>query len=257
MKSNNSVTYIGHSTIFIEMDGVRLLTDPILRTRIGPLRRQVPLPPEDLRRVDAVLISHLHGDHLDLPSLKKLGYETHLIVPRGAGGYLTARGFRHITEIVRGEKVKMGGLNVVATRADHEGRRLPWTPVVEPLGFLFEGSYEIYFAGDTDLFSEMTSIGTKLDLALLPVWGWGPNLGTGHMDPLRAAQALVHLRPEVAIPVHWGTYGPAILDLLNPGFLSQPPREFAREAALVAPDVSVHILQPGESYNLTFDERPA
>ena len=110
---------------------------------------------------------------------------------------------------------------MLATRADHEGRRIPWIPTTDPLGFLIEGSHEIYFAGDTDLFPEMSSIGKQLDLALLPVWGWGPNLGVGHMNPPRAAQALLHLRPRAAIPIHWGTYAPIGLDLLRPNFLSR------------------------------------
>jgi L-ascorbate metabolism protein UlaG (beta-lactamase superfamily) len=116
---------------------------------------------------------------------------------------------------------------------------------------LIDGSYEIYFAGDTDLFPEMADIGLELDLAFLPVWGWGPNLGKGHMDPFRAAQALEHLRPEVAIPIHWGTYSPVGLELLRPKFLTRPPLDFAEHAARLSPRVAVHILQPGQSIFLS------
>lgn len=253
-----TVTFVGHATLLIEINGIRILTDPLLRRFIGHLRRQVPVPEPDGWQLDAVLISHLHGDHLDLQSLKLLGRDAPLIVPKGAGAYLKLKRFRNVQEIKQGEIIKIGDVDVTATRADHAGRQLPWTPVVEPLGFLLDtpdttradGRFQIYFAGDTDLFPEMTAIGGQLDLALLPVWGWGPTLGPGHMDPLRAAQSLTHLQPKKAIPIHWGTYCPVGVDWLRPKFLSRPPREFEHHASNLAPDVTVHILEPGQTLNM-------
>ncbi len=253
MNSTSSVTYLGHSTILIEMDGKRLITDPLLRRYVGPLRRQSPPPDLTGLDVDAVLISHLHGDHFDLPSLKKLGRDTLMIVPKGAGPFLRVRRFQNVVEIEQGENYDIGGIRISATMAIHSGRELPWTPLVEPLGFLIDGQHEIYFAGDTDLFSEMSDIGQQLDLALLPVWGWGPNLGKGHMDPLRAAQALLHLKPDNAVPIHWGSYSPIGLGLFRPRFLTNPPLEFAKHAAKIAPDVIVHLIQPGEDLLLKND----
>lgn len=246
-----TITYIGHSTILLEIDGLKLLTDPLLRKYVGPLRRQCPLPEPELTDVDAVLISHLHGDHFDMPSLKKFKQGVQMIVPKGAGSYLKLRKFDHVVEVEPGETVTIGDLKISATMAVHGGRNLPWTPIVEPLGFLLEGSWEIYFAGDTDLFAEMTDIGKQLDLALLPVWGWGPNLGEGHMDPKRAAEALTKLVPDKAVPIHWGTYCPIGLDLFKPRFLSQPPLEFASQAGSMAPHVTVQILNPGQSMKLS------
>ncbi len=253
MKSTSSVTYLGHSTILIEMDGKRLITDPLLRRYVGPLRRQYPLPDVARLDVDAVLISHLHGDHFDLPSLKKFGRETMMIVPKGAGPFLKVRRFQNVVEIEQGDSYNLGEIRISATMAIHGGKQLPWTPLVEPLGFLIDGQHEIYFAGDTDLFSEMSDIGQQLDLALLPVWGWGPNLGKGHMDPLRAAQALLQLKPDNAVPIHWGTYSPIGLGLFRPRFLTNPPLEFAYYAAKIAPDVIVHVIQPGEDLILNND----
>ncbi|UCG23466.1 MAG: MBL fold metallo-hydrolase [Chloroflexota bacterium] len=250
MTDDARITYVGHATLLIEMDGARLLTDPLLRQYIGPLRRRFALPNDVIEEVDAVLISHLHGDHLDLPSLKRVGRDVRMIVPKGAGPYLKVRRFRRVEEIERGESAMIGGLRIEATRADHGGRQLPWVPWVEPLGYLIDGSHEIYFAGDTDLFPEMAYIGQELDLAFLPVWGWGPNLGKGHLDPFRAARALEHLRPKVAIPIHWGTYSPVGLELLRPKFLTQPPLEFAEHAAELSPPMTVHVLQPGQSVSL-------
>lgn len=255
MKGKTTVTYLGHATILVEMNGVRLMTDPLLRANVGPLRRQYPLPDPRMLDIDIVLISHLHGDHLDLPSLKKLGQDTQLLVPRGAGRYLKSRNFNNVEEMEEGESFDIGRVRVSTTPAHHAGRNLPWTPVIEPLGYLVEGTHEIYFAGDTDIFPEMSAIGKKLDLAFLPVWGWGPNLGKGHMDPRRAAKALLHLQPSTAIPIHWGTYSPIGFGFFRPWFLSRPPLEFVKQAALIAPNVMVQVLQPGQSFNLTFSQK--
>ena len=100
------VTFVGHATVLIEMEGVRLLTDPLLRSFIGPLRRQEPLPGDDIQQIDAVLISHLHGDHFDVASLKKLGRDTPLIVPEGAGQYLREKHFTDVIELAQGESIK-------------------------------------------------------------------------------------------------------------------------------------------------------
>ncbi len=91
----------------------------------------------------------------------------------------------------------------------------------------------------------MAELGTSLDTALLPVWGWGPSLGPGHLDPERAAEALRLLRPRLAVPIHWGTFHPIGMGNGRSTFLHEPPLHFARHAALVAPDVRVEIVQPG------------
>lgn len=248
--SVTNVTYVGHATVLIELDGVRLLTDPILRRRVGFLRRRFPLSQNSLGQIDAVLISHLHGDHLDLPSLRRVGRGVRLIVPKGAGAYLQARRFSDVEEIEQGGSTRVASLRIQATGANHDGRRLPWLPRTETLGYLIDGSHEIYFAGDTDLFPEMSDIGLQLDLALLPVWGWGPYLGSGHLTPYRAALALGQLRPKVAIPIHWGTYSPFGLELLRPKYLRRPPYDFANHAADLSPGVKVQVLKPGQSFSL-------
>jgi L-ascorbate metabolism protein UlaG (beta-lactamase superfamily) len=92
------VTYVGHATVLVAMDGTRLLTDPLLRWRVGHLRRRTKVEP-DSRRVDAVLLSHAHYDHLDLPSLERLGRSTPLIVPRGIAALVRRWGFEHVKEI--------------------------------------------------------------------------------------------------------------------------------------------------------------
>jgi L-ascorbate metabolism protein UlaG (beta-lactamase superfamily) len=248
------ITYIGHATVLIETDGVRLLTDPLLRGQVGLLRRQGAEP--DLARcqsADAVLISHMHWDHLDLPSLRLLDRTTQLIVPRGAAQLLHRQGFRHVEEMRAGEKTVAGSLEITVTHAKHRGSRFPSGPVADCLGFIVRGRYEVYFAGDTDLFPEMATLSDDLDVALLPVWGWGPRLRGGHMNPHRAAQSLTLLRPRLAVPIHWGTFCPLGIGWLRPRFLTQPPHDFAYHAARLAPEVKVRVVPPGGFLRLEGD----
>src|SRR3954468_9607737 len=96
--------FVGHSAVVIELDGVRLLTDPVTRARVGPLRRVEPVPHRDrLRGIDAVLISHLHWDHLDVPSLRDLGRDVPIFVPAGAGPWMRAAGLTDVREMAVGE----------------------------------------------------------------------------------------------------------------------------------------------------------
>ncbi|MDQ3871147.1 MAG: MBL fold metallo-hydrolase [Chloroflexota bacterium] len=252
MRHPARLTYVGHSTVLLELDGARLLTDPVLRDRVGPLRRQAPtVPPAVYRDVDAVLISHLHWDHLDLPSLRLLRASTPLIVPRGAAGALRRRGFAAVEELAVGEWAAVKHVRVQATPANHGGMGNPIAPGAAALGFVVSGSHSIYFAGDTDLFEGMADLAETLDAALLPVWGWGPVLGPGHLDPARAATALRLLRPRVALPIHWGTLSPIGVARIGGRWLSEPPRAFARHAATVAPHVEVRVLTPGAFTVLT------
>lgn len=239
------IVWVGHATVLIELDGVRLLTDPMLGRWVGPLRRRGPLPaPELSRDLDAVLVSHLHRDHLDLRSLRRLGAGVLLIVPAGTRGFFAARGFDRVVELAPGESHALGPVRVTATEADHAiGRR---GVDAEPVGFLVESTRRLYFAGDTDVFDGMGEIGAGgLDLALLPVWGWGPTLGPGHLDPERAARAAALLSPRLAVPIHWGTLYPAGLARLRPRPLTVPPWAFAARTRALAPAVEVRIAPPG------------
>lgn len=246
------LAYVGHATVDLQLDGIRLLTDPVVRRRVVHLYRYaLPPDPRHLEPPDAILISHLHLDHCDIPSLRRIGRATRLIVPRGAGAVLRRHGFHTVEELTAGETTAVGPLTVTATPAAHSGFRLPSGPSPAPLGYLISGSLRLYFAGDTDLFPAMSSLAPGLDVALLPVWGWGRILGPGHLDPHRAAQALQLLRPRLAVPIHWGTYARIGLVGRMPTFLTEPPQRFAAEAARLAPDVPVRIVQPGEEIELS------
>lgn len=197
----------------------------------------------DLAAVEAVLISHVHYDHLDLPSLRRLPRETTVVAPLGAGRLLRRQGFTSIVELSAGEQAELGAIVVHAVHADHQSKRLGTK--TEPLGYVIAGRKRIYFPGDTDLFPGMTDL-APIDVALMPIWGWGPSLGPGHLDPQRAAEALALIRPEIAVPIHWGTYYPLSWRVgSKPVFFDAPATHFTREAAELAPDVDVRVLPVG------------
>ncbi len=252
--SVNRIVFLGHATVLIELDGARLLTDPLLRDRVAHLRRQVsPVDPAVYACLDAVLISHLHYDHLDLASLRLLGLDTPLLVPAGAGELLRRNGFTSVCELSVGETARVGALEVTAVVARHDGRRRPGPGGLraETLGYVVRGRRRtVYFAGDTELFDGMADLAPRLDLALLPVAGWGPTLGPGHMDPLDAARAARLLQPRLAIPIHWGTLLPVGLVRRHGSRLGDPPRIFAEHVASLAPGVEIRILEPGEAAGL-------
>ena len=244
------VEWLGHATIRIELGGIRILTDPAIRERIGPLDRKAPpVPRAAIEAIDVVLISHLHQDHLDLPSLRRLG-DPRLIVPAGSGDIFRSAGHHDVDEFSPGQRTTHGPLTIEIVRADHSGFRPPFGPTAPALGFVVgDGQRRVYFAGDTAIYPEMAAL-EDLDLALVPVWGWGPNLRGGHMDPRMAAEALTLLRPRLAVPVHWGTFWPKTLDRVKPDRLRLPGREFREAARGLAPDVAIRVLHPGEGLTI-------
>jgi L-ascorbate metabolism protein UlaG (beta-lactamase superfamily) len=237
-----SLTWVGHSTVLIEANGTRLLTDPLLRRRVAHLRRVAGSAAALDDELDAVLVSHVHYDHLDLPSLASLRAKR-FVVPRGAGRILRRRGLGPVVELAEHDELDLGGLTVRATHAAHAARRILGA-VVPSLGYLVSGSSRVYFPGDTELFDGMRRL-APLDVALLPVAGWGPRTGRGHLDPERAAEALRLLQPRVAIPIHWGTYLRVLMNR-DGELLREPAERFRRRAAELAPEVTVRILEPGE-----------
>ena len=226
---------------------MRLLTDPVLRRRVAHMRRIAAPAPKEVR-ADAILLSHAHHDHLDLPSLALAPAGAPAIAPPGVARLVRRRTGREVIELPPGDRVRLGAVEILATAAVHDERRLPWGPRLGAVGFLVEGSSRVYFAGDTDLFEGMRELSEGLDAALLPIWGWGPRVGSGHLDPRRAAQAAALLRPRVAVPIHWGTLaGPRVWWREDP---SLPVRLFERFLADYAPGVTARILSPGESLRL-------
>jgi len=243
------ITYLGHASVLIEIDGTKIVTDPLFRPRIlGALRRVAPeATAEQLTGVDLVLLSHAHHDHLDAHSLRMLDGMPEVALPSSARGVVDAVGYP-VRVMGEGDALGAGEVVVEAVHADHEGKRLPWHRDDTALGYVVRGpSGSVYFAGDTDVFDGMTAF-AGVDAALLPVSGWGPRLPAGHMGPDEATRAVGLIEPKVAIPIHWGTYE-RIAMRADPA-RGRRARQFVDQVSAVSPSVRAELLEPGSSLEL-------
>ena len=241
------ITWLGHATVLIELSGLRLLTDPVLVRRVAHLWRHAPVPP-DPRPLDAVLISHVHRDHLDRASLRRIaGEDTLAVVPHGAAAMLRGLPFGDVREVGAGDTVALATAAIRAVPAWHLARRNPGGRELESVGFQVDG---VWFAGDTGLDDRMADLRGSVEAALVPVWGWGPSLGPGHLDPEEAARAVALVQPDVAIPIHWGTYLPLGLRRRHGHLLTRPAAEFAAHVERLAPSTRVATLEVGGSLSL-------
>ncbi|MEA2607291.1 MAG: hypothetical protein QOI00_2048 [Chloroflexota bacterium] len=242
------VRYLGHATVLLDLPGLRILTDPFLRDRLGPLRRHGPLPqPGVIGPIGFVLVSHAHPDHFDRRSLRVVAGDPLVIVPRGLGASVRRIGLR-AREVVVGERVSIAPhWTISALPARHW--RWPGVPRAAAIGYLIEGpgGTGIYFAGDTAPFRAMREFADRVDLALLPVGSWGPHLTPGHLSPRSAAEVARDLGARVAVPIHWGTLYPPRLERFLGDRLTRPASRFEGWAARLAPGLDVRVLQPGEA----------
>jgi L-ascorbate metabolism protein UlaG (beta-lactamase superfamily) len=244
-----AVTYVGHATVLIELAGMRLLTDPLLGDGILHVRRRAPIPAVgDLQPLDAILVSHAHRDHLDYHSLRLLAGRCPVIAPRGCASAVRRGGVRKVIELDEGGCVAVGEVLIEAVHAAHDGRRHPLSHPMAAVGYMLRGPVNIYFAGDTDLFPGMYDLAGRVNVALLPIWGWGSRVGAGHLDPSRAAEAVARIRPDIAVPIHWGTLRAwGVQRGLDP---LAPAQAFADAVRASAPRTEVRILTPGQRAQL-------
>jgi L-ascorbate metabolism protein UlaG (beta-lactamase superfamily) len=251
------LTWIGHATVVIDIGGVRLLTDPLLRRHAGPLRRIGPRPdPEAWRDADAVLVSHLHSDHASLASLRSLA-GVPMLSGRANARWLQVRAGATVPELAEDQWVTVPGsreVEVRLVRADHHSRPMPHRPNGAHGHLVRASGSTVWFAGDTSVYPEMAELPrvaeTPIDIALLPIAGWGPRLSAGHMGPREAVDAVELVRPRAVLPIHHGTLHPPGFELGGLDWMHRPLREFEQELADRCPEITLLRAGLGESVDL-------
>ncbi|MBT0772029.1 MBL fold metallo-hydrolase [Kineosporia sp. J2-2] len=282
------LTWLGHSTVVLDLDGARLLSDPLLLRHNWPLRRRGPRPdPRLWEKPDLVLLSHLHHDHAELGSLRLLPGVPVLTAPENAA-WLRRRGVTAAAggpgggtagSVASGAAGSSGdaagssgdaagssgdgtglgpdgwfgvpGSKVRArlVRADHGHRPMPHRPNAANGHLVQTPDLTVYLAGDTSLYDEMADLpalaGGRIDLAVVPIGGWGPKLSGGHMDPDQAARACALIGARAAVPVHWGTLHAPVVGRYPAGWMDAGGENFARALRRHAPGCRPVVLEPG------------
>jgi L-ascorbate metabolism protein UlaG (beta-lactamase superfamily) len=223
--------WIGHASVLVDIDGMRILTDPIWSERCSPFESMGPRrfhPPPislaDTGKVDAVLISHDHYDHLDMKTIQALTPRgTIFFVPLGIGAHLERWDVppAQIRELDWKDQSQLGSLKIVALPARHySGRRVMNGDETQWASWAVIGpSHRVYFSGDTGFFESMNDIGTSFgpfDLTLIKIGAYGPTWLDIHMDPEHAVQTHIAVQGKVMMPVHWGTFNLAYHDWWEP-----------------------------------------
>jgi L-ascorbate metabolism protein UlaG (beta-lactamase superfamily) len=257
MSAMVSVTWWGHATTTITLAGRRIITDPVFTARVAHLSRiGGPCPPAEAAAADLAVVSHLHFDHLHIPTLRALDPRLRIVAPRGTTRMLirAAPQFSsRVDELAPGDVVDLGGVVIRAVSAAHDGRRHPLSHHRGPaLGFVIESATEcptrVWFAGDTGLFAGMSDL-WPIDVAVIPVGGWGPTLGPTHLDPVQAAEAVRRVGANDSIPIHYGTFWPTGLRSLSPHVFQQrfiePGARFAAALKQSCPASTAHLLSAG------------
>ncbi|MEO6206746.1 MAG: MBL fold metallo-hydrolase [Candidatus Limnocylindrales bacterium] len=249
------LTWLGHSTVVVELPGLTILTDPFLGDRLGPLRRHGSVPdPELLPDVDLVFISHAHPDHFDPASIRALRGSPRLLVPAGM-----ARAVSRIVPAGRVEGMRVGQVHAsgpwrtTAVPAKHW--RWPRIPGADTIGYLVEGPVNVYFAGDTGTFPEMGDLTGRVDIALLPISRWGPQPTPGHLTPGSAARVAALIGASTVLPIHWGTLYPRGLERVLPAPFREPGARFRSAMTAASPAVHIVDLRPGGSESLALRPR--
>lgn len=255
------VTWFGHSTVLIEIDGQRLLTDPVFGKRVspsslvGPSRfHEPPMAREDLPALDAVLISHDHFDHLEKDSVVSLADAgVTFVVPLGVADYLTCWGVdpSQIRELDWEEDTDIGGVRVVTVPSRHFSGRGPglgmnstlWTSYA-----LLGPDHRVFYSGDTGPMTSHAAVGEELgpfDLTLIESGAWDRNWADIHMGPEGAVLAHQQLRGGLFVPVHWGTFNLALHGWDQPAQrIAELAAETGIQVAIPTPGQMVTVSQP-------------
>ncbi|MPZ26360.1 MAG: hypothetical protein GEV12_07870 [Micromonosporaceae bacterium] len=228
----SDVTWVGHATFVLRIGGLTVLTDPVWSRRIPAVAPRLTPPGlawEALPRVDAVLISHNHYDHLDAPTVRRLPRDTPILAPAKLGRWFRRRGFTAVTELDWWESHEIGGVRFDFVPAHHWSRRTPTDTCRSLWGgwVLTSGQHRIYFAGDTGYGTWFTQIGARfpgIDLALMPVGAYEPRwfMRPMHLNPEEAVRACQDLAATRMATMHWGTF------ILSAEPVAEPPERAAK-----------------------------
>jgi L-ascorbate metabolism protein UlaG (beta-lactamase superfamily) len=257
------VTFIGHSSFLLQMDGRKVLIDPVFSKRLVVLRRQrrpgllvAELPP-----IDLVLLTHAHMDHLNVSSLRRVirvtrrltGKTPEVVVPRGVEDLVSSLGFSQVHALAWWGQVDVQGLRVTMTPCQHWGARMFRDTHRGYGGYVINsGNHSVYHSGDTAYFDGFHEIGARLkpQVALLPIGAYFPDsYRTVHTSPEEAVRGFIELGAEQMVPMHYGTFR------LGREPMDEPLQRVKAEAARLGINGKLKILEEGETMHLCVASR--
>jgi L-ascorbate metabolism protein UlaG (beta-lactamase superfamily) len=257
------VTFIGHSSFLLQMDGRKVLIDPVFAKRLVVLRRQrrPGLLVEELPPIDLVLLTHAHMDHLDVSSLRRViratrrltGKTPEVVVPKGVEDLVSSLGFSQVHGLAWWEQIDIQGLHVIMTPCRHWGARMFRDTHRGYGGYVIEGTdHSVYHSGDTAYFDGFSEIGARLkpQVALLPIGAYFPDsYRTVHTSPEEAVRAFLELGADKMVPMHYGTFR------LGREPMDEPLQRLKAEAARLGLNGKLKVLEEGETLHLCMASR--
>lgn len=260
-RNEPSITWIGHSTFLIQMNGLNIVTDPVWSMRMAMQKRLAPpgINITDMPETDVVLISHSHYDHLHMGSLRRLPGRKRMLVPVGLKSKLGLRGFRDVAEFHWWEHELHRGVKITFVPAQHWTRRNPWDKNLSHWGGWVmqpDNGPTVYFAGDSGYFRGFSDIGRKfnIDIALMPIGAYDPEwfMAAQHVNPEESLQAFLDLGAKYFVPMHYGAF--KLADDTPQEALER--LETARQAKGISKD-RMFLLQHGETMRFHVEDETA
>lgn len=249
--SSNSILYIGHASILIQIFGKRILVDPVFEQKLFglfPRKQQIGISPENLGQIDAVLITHIHSDHLDTNAFKYFSLSTPVIIPKNTEGFVKKFIYQKLETISDKERISLDDIIISASKSKHRSGRFLSIRNAQTLNYVIEANNQcLFLGGDSGYGSHYKEIGEKfnIDIALIPIGHTGLHLNTkrNFLTPKDAALAIQDLNCKKFIPISWGSYPLPWKNSRN--YLE----EFKKEINLLELDHKMIVLHPGETFD--------